>query len=421
MKILYVSSHDLVGQQFNGYLLLNALRKMGTDARMYVHHLQVHRPNVVYQPDGEGKAFLNTVLSRTERAFSLRGLLPIYAADIMKNRFYQEADIVHLQLIHATQFLSLLSLPRMGRQKKLVLTLHDPWLFTGHCIYPIECGRWKNGCGACPDLGRPFSIHNDTTALSWKIKQMIMRRTNIHLVLASEWMESMVAQSPILSHLPRTVIPFGLDTSGFKPLEKKACKQALGIPEDHFAVAFRAVPHSPFKGVEYIEKALLNLSSDKPICLITFDLAGLVPKLAEKFKTIELGWVNEPAKITQALNAADVFLMPSIAEAFGLMAIESMACGTPVIVFAGTALPSVIHAPRGGIAVPAKDWIALKEALELLIVNTEFHSRLVKNGLEIVAEEYTIDRYVTRHLDLYKRLITPELSASQENENETRY
>ena len=410
-----------MGQQFNGYLLLNAMRRMGIDARMYVHQLQVDRPDVVYHANSRSRVFLNDMLSRMEQAFSLRGILPIYTADIMKNRFYQEADVVHLQLIHATQFFSLLSLPRMGRQKKLVLTLHDPWLFTGHCVYPVECERWKIGCGTCPDLMRPFPIKNDTTAFAWKIKQMVMQRTNIHLVVASKWMDSMVAQSPILAHLPRTVIPFGLDRQDYRPLDKKACKQAMGIPEDHFVVAFRAVPYSPFKGVEYIEKALLNLSSNKPICLITFDSVGLVPKLAKKFKIIELGWVNEPAKIARALNAADVFLMPSTAEAFGLMAVESMACGTPVIVFEGTALSSVIQVPRGGIAVPSKDWMALKEALELLIGNTELYSRLVKNGLEIVSEEYTIDRYVARHLDLYNRLITLELPTGQENENEARH
>jgi len=195
-------------------------------------------------------------------------------------------------------------------------------------------------------------------------------------------------------------------------MDKKGCKQALGIPEDSFAMAFRAVPFSPFKGVEYIEKALLNLnlSSKKQVCLITFDSKGLVPNLTDKFKTVELGWINEPAKIALALNAADVFLMPSVAEAFGMMAIESMACGTPVIVFEGTALPSVIQAPRGGIAVPSKDWDALKNALESLIENTELYENLVKNGLDIVNEEYTVDKYVARHLDLYNQLIAAEIT-----------
>ena len=378
---------------------------MDIDARMYVHHSQVDRPDVVYHPDSRNAIFLNDTLSRVEKGFSFHGILPTHSVDIMKNSFYEEADIVHLQLIHASQFFSLLSLPSMGFRKKLALTLHDPWMLTGHCVHPMECERWRIGCGTCPDLERPFSIKKDTTAITWKIKQMVMKRTNIHLVVASKWMERMVAESPILAHLPRSVIPFGLDTQDFKPLDKKACKQALGIPEGHFAVAFRAVPFSPFKGVEYIEEALLNMSSNRPICLIAFDSVGLVPNLAKKFKIIELGWMNESAKIARALNAADVFLMPSIAEAFGMMAVESIACGTPIIVFEGTALPSVIQAPRGGIAVPSRDWKALKGALEALINDTELYKNLVRNGLEIVSEEYTLDNYVARHLDLYNQLI----------------
>ena len=405
MKILYVSSHDLVGQQFNGYSLLNAMRKMGIDARMYVHHSQVNRPDVVYHPNSRSGIFLNDALSRIEKGLSFHSILPIHSGNIVKNSFYKEADIVHLQLIHASQFFSLLSLPSMGRQKKMVLTLHDPWMLTGHCVHPMECERWKIGCGDCPDLERPFPIKKDTTALTWKIKQNVMQRTNIHLVVASKWMERMVVESPILAHLPRSIIPLGLDTQDFKPLDKTACKQALGIPEGHFAVAFRAVPFSPFKGVEYIEEALLNLSSNRPICLMAFDSVGLVPNLAKKFKIVELGWMNESAKIAQALNAADVFLMPSLAEAFGMMAVESMACGTPVIVFEGTALPSVIQAPRGGLAVPPRDWRALKQALEALINDTELYKDLVRAGLEIVSEEYTVDNYVARHLDLYNHLI----------------
>lgn len=404
MKVLFVSSHDLVGQQFNGYLLLDAMRKEGIDARMFVYHSQADRPGVVYKLGGKGCIFLNRRLSQVEEQLSLYSILPILSSDIMRHRFYKEADIVHLQLIHAARFFSLLSLPKMGRQKKLVLTLHDPWMLTGHCIHPIECERWKIGCGNCPDLQRPFPIKFDTTAFTWKINKWLFQHTSVHLVVASQWMDQMVANSPILSHLPRSIIPFGLDTQVFKPSNKKASRQSLGIPKDAFVVAFRAAPHSPFKGYEYIEKALLNLSSKKPICLLTFDSVGQIPNLSNKFKIFELGWIIEPERMAQALNAANLFLMPSIAEGFGMMAIESMACGTPVIAFEGTALPSVIKAPRGGLAVPSRDWEALRTAIESLINNRELYEDLVRNGLEIVHEDYSIEKYVSRHLELYAQL-----------------
>ncbi len=410
MKILYISSDDLVGQQFNGYLLLNVLRKMGVDARMYAYRAQVDRPEIVYHPDSRAGIFINHVLSSIEKRFSLYGILPVLSYDIVRNHFYQEADIVHLQLIHASQFFSLLSLPSMGCQKKLVLTLHDPWMLTGHCVHPMECERWKIGCGSCPDLQRPFPIHNDTTAFSWRLRKWIMARTNIHLVTASDWMDQMVANSPILSHLPRSIIPLGLDTEIFRPRDKNLCRAELGIPLDSFVIAFRGIPFSPFKGTEYIERALVGLSTDKPVYLILFDSKGLMPNLVERYPALELGWLNDSKKIAQALNAADLFLMPSLAEAFGMMAVESMACGTPVIVFEGTALPSVIKAPRGGIAVASKDADALRSAIETLMNDPVCYNELIRNGLEIVRQEYTIEKYISRHLDLYsERLVTQSL------------
>jgi glycosyltransferase involved in cell wall biosynthesis len=405
---LYVSSHDFKGQQFNGYLLLEALRKQDIDARMFVHESRIDRPGVIYSPQSKIRRNINRGLAGLENQLSLYSVLPIHSSEIVRNGFYQEADIVHLQLIHPSRFISLFHLPRMGREKTLVFTLHDPWLLTGHCVHPIECERWMTGCGNCPDLTRTFPIKADTTAFTWQLKNLIMKRTNIHLIVTSEWMEDKVKNSPILSHLPYSNIPLGLDIQVFKPHDKKACKEFLGIPTNAFVIAFRAVPSSEFKGVKYIQEALLRITDKSNIYLVTFDSKGVVPELTKEYKTIELDWIHEPAIISGVLNAADVFLMPSLAESFGMMAVEAMACGTPVIVFEGTALPSTIHAPHGGIAVPAKDSLALQRAIETLMSTPGLRSKLSHNGLQIVRKEYTLEKHVSQHLELYKQLVSAQ-------------
>jgi glycosyltransferase involved in cell wall biosynthesis len=100
--------------------------------------------------------------------------------------------------------------------------------------------------------------------------------------------------------------------------------------------------------------------------------------------------------------------MPSTAEAFGMMAVESMACGTPVIVFDGTALPDVIHAPEGGISVPARDSKALADAITGLLKDEQRYAQLVENGLRIVREEYSLEKYIQRHIELYKSILCEE-------------
>jgi glycosyltransferase involved in cell wall biosynthesis len=68
--------------------------------------------------------------------------------------------------------------------------------------------------------------------------------------------------------------------------------------------------------------------------------------------------------------------MPSMAEAFGMMAIEAMSCGRPVLCFEGTSLPGVTFAPDAGIAVPAAD----PAALAAVISNWIEHPRRRRSG-----------------------------------------
>ena len=149
----------------------------------------------------------------------------------------------------------------------------------------------------------------------------------------------------------------------------------------------------------------MGLSTDKPVYLILFNSKGLMPNLTEKYPALELGWIDNPEKIAQALNAADVFLMPSLAEAFGMMAVNPWRAVPRLLFLEGTALPSVVKAPRGGIAVVSKDVGALQAAIESLMNDPVGYNDLVRNGLEIVQQEYTMEKYISRHLDIYSELI----------------
>ena len=96
--------------------------------------------------------------------------------------------------------------------------------------------------------------------------------------------------------------------------------------------------------------------------------------------------------------------MPSLAETFGMMAIEAMACGTPPIVFTGTALPEVIDAPRSGIAVEAESAVALSQAISTLMHHDEARQRCREEGLALVRSRYEEQRYIADHLALYRQL-----------------
>lgn len=405
LKVVQVSALDLVGIQVNGFLTHKWLQAQGHDSKMLVYSRMSGDP-CVRELGSPRRRILNPLFVKAEAKLNSWAMLPILSRHMDTDPWVREADVVNLQLIHGAPFFSLLDLPRLTRNKRVVLSVHDMFLMTGHCIYPMACERWKSGCGACPDLGLPFQMSRDTSSRNWKLKRWAFDHSNLDIVVGSAWQEEHVSQSPLLSRFRRHMIPYGVDTRVFKPGDKKEARRRLGLPEDAHVIAFRSAPfHRNYKGTEHIQQALRLFRPRRPTVLMTFDTVGGLDDLRDKYQFHELGWVTDGEKIAEGLQAADIFLMPSTAEAFGLMAIESMACGTPPIVFDGTALPDTIGGPNCGAIVPQGDAVALAQAIEDCLDNPERLERYRHAGLNHATSKHGFDAYARGYLDLYQELV----------------
>ena len=126
----------------------------------------------------------------------------------------------------------------------------------------------------------------------------------------------------------------------------------------------------------------------------------------EKFHIIELGWVKDQNLLRNIFSAADLFLSPSVAESFGMMPLEAMACGTPTIVFKETVLEKLTNAPIIGTAVDYKNGRALGIAIEELLNNPEELNKRSRDGFKFVRENYSIENYVNQHIHLYNSLLS---------------
>jgi glycosyltransferase involved in cell wall biosynthesis len=407
MNILHISNADVVGGRFTGYYMREAL---GPDDRaemaVWNRSSQAAHVNQIPPVNAILRACTRAAM-RIDGALGFDGLTGTGGWSMPSRDYFKRADVVHLHLIHNNANVSLLSLPRLSRLKPLVWTLHDPWALTGGCEHSFECERWLDGCAPrCPHPRRRSLLRRYLPWLHWRMKRNVYRRSDITLIAASEWMKERIGRSPLVRHLPCHHIPFGIDLSEFAPRPKAECRQRLGIPPGHKVIAFRDVGlrTDRYKGMRYLLEALRLYEPDAPTCLLVLDDGEAFEELVGKYIVLRPGWVDG-ARLAEALSAADVFAMPSLQEAFGLMAVEAMACGTPVVVFEGTALPGVVRSPVGGVAVRARDTVALAAALARLLNDDELRAAMGRRARELAESEYSLDLYVRRHRALYDDVI----------------
>lgn len=403
LNIFQINYIDINGSRFNGYDLCKHFLKAGHQATLCVWYKQSRDEHVFRLFDIPFRDYLYGLIYRIESFFSIQYLLPPYIFQLLFNKKLRNADIAHLHIIH-NGFFNLLALPLLSHFKPTVWTLHDPWALTGHCVHMYGCERWKSGCGDCPKLDSLFPMRKDRTAFMWKLKKIVYKKSRLNIIVSSSWMQELVMKSPLLADCPVYKIPFGIDLSVFRPLDSDSIKKQLGVHPGNIVLGFRATT-SEFKGLEYVLQIIEKLNTSVPVTLLTFNETGLVDQFKHRFQVIDLGWLTDETDTAEAINAVDIMLMPSIAESFGMMAIESMACAKPVIVFDGTALPETVFAPRGGIAVPFGDVDGFVRELERLICDEDERLALGERALKLACTHYDFSVHAQRMLNLYENVI----------------
>jgi glycosyltransferase involved in cell wall biosynthesis len=401
MKVLYIGASDLVGSRFNGYAARQFLDAEGVESRHLVWNAKSKRPDVQTMFDIPGMRLATRALGRLERRMSIHSMLQLQSFAIPLHKAFRAADVVHYHIIH-DGFFSILALPWLTRLKPSVWTWHDPWFMTGHCIHPLNCERWQVGCGLCPTLDSPFPFRRDRTAFGFRQKMRVRSHSDADIIVASKWMLGMAERSPIARGARLHHIPFGIDLDRFRPRDAIAARRRLGIFEDRVVLCVRTAPEVPFKGLDYLIEALSRLPEEMHLSIVTIHAKGCLNRFIGRHQLIDLGWVDDEAVLLDAYAAADMCVMPSTAEAFGMMAIESMACGRPVVVFDGTALPEVTFAPSAGLPVPMGDAAALTAAIIRLVNDPDERIARGARSRQIAQQHYDVKLHAQRVAEIYR-------------------
>jgi N-acetyl-alpha-D-glucosaminyl L-malate synthase BshA len=115
--------------------------------------------------------------------------------------------------------------------------------------------------------------------------------------------------------------------------------------------------------------------------------------------------IGETQDVVGLLSEADVFLLPSLQESFGLSALEAMACGVPVVASRVGGLPEVVDDGETGYLHPADAIDSMADSAIRLLSDAGLHERMSAQAATIAVARFSADRIVPRYEELYQRTV----------------
>lgn len=346
MKILHVVAGGLSGGAGRGaYWLHRAQREIGIDSMLVTNGRESSGDASVIQ-------LAATPAQRVKFSFLSRlGNLPVRfypgrkpwifntgfaGVDFTKLPAYRQADLIHLHWING--LVAMRTLRKV--EKSIVWTIRDMWPLTGGCHYAIDCHRYKVGCGRCPQLQSRQAW--DLSRLVVANKQASLPR-QLRIVGISHWLSDCASRSQLFANLPVQTISNNIDTRSFSPILPDVARQALCLPRDKRLILVGAQRVTNFnKGFDLFLKAM-NEVNRQDVHVVTFGRNASVGLTSLDVGYTDLGFLSDTQTLRLVYAAADVFVAPSLMDAFGKTLAEAQACATPVVCFDATGPKDIVE------------------------------------------------------------------------------
>ena len=378
--------------------LTRQLGRMGIHVDVFTRSQDEHVPHVVHEL-GYGNRVVH-VPAGPEFPMAKRELaeyVPQFVEGI--KQFAAEKDIQY-DLIHSHYWMSGLAAE----------ALSDAWCVPiVHMFHTL--GEMKNRI-ARSDEEREGAYRIDGE------KQVIAR---VDRIIASTLAEQTQLQFLYKANKRKiTIIPPGVDTSHFYPIPMDEARQYIGADPENKLVLFVGRVE-PLKGLDTLIKAIAWHRTFKP-GQVTLAIIGGEPDVSPQEMSAEMARIQKLCDdlcmgrmvvflgkrsqdtLPYYYSAADVLVMPSHYESFGMVALEAMACGTPVIASQVGGLAFLVKDGETGYHIPDQDPKALCEKLLILLDDPCQREKMGLNAAEY-AKDYAWANIASQMLDVYKSLV----------------
>ena len=202
-------------------------------------------------------------------------------------------------------------------------------------------------------LGIPWNY------IIWKIKfNKFLFRNDLIFTVPSKWMYNRAKSSSILKDKYIFLLPNPINIDVFKPSPtkiKQLLRKKYNLESNVIVFLFGAVggKKNSLKGADYLEKAIGLLknkfSKEEKSKIVFIDFGGGIKDgFLHGFRNISIGYVMDSKDLSILYSSVDCTIVPSLVEAFGQVAAESLSCKTPVICFNSSGLTDIVHDEKSG-------------------------------------------------------------------------
>ncbi|PAF45194.1 glycosyltransferase [Helicobacter sp. 11S02596-1] len=416
MKILHLVSQDSGGAGRACLRLHLALLKQGIDSVMLVQTKTSDIPSVVRLAKTKTQKIiekLRPALCNLPLAFYPKRHKDIFSIDFLHNGLLIKTindlnpDIVHLHWINGG-FLNIKDLKKI--KAPLLWSLHDANPYTGGChVVAAACVGVSVRCKKCPLLHSSFPF--DLSFWGFRAKQKTYKELNLTINGLSRWIARCAKESVLLRDKKIINLPNPIDTEIYSPMDKNTAREILNLSHRKKTIAFGALSATSIerKGYPQLKMALSKLENKENIRIIIFGASANENGEIENIEGIEthyLGHLYDDMSLKLVYNAADVVVVPSLAESFGQVASESIACGTPVVCFDVGGLKDIIeHKKTGYLATPfeASD---LSAGIEwVLNLSTQNYQILCQNAQQKAIKNFSSKKVSLDYIKAYENIL----------------
>jgi glycosyltransferase involved in cell wall biosynthesis len=201
------------------------------------------------------------------------------------------------------------------------------------------------------------------------------------------------------------LVPFGVQAEVFSPRDS----QRRDLPFRLLYVGRLEL----LKGIHYLLEAWASLPAGQAELWLVGPVLPEMKPILSRLARPDVKVVGEVSsqEVAQHYRQADALVFPSLCDGFGLVILEAMACGLPVVATSLTGGPDVIEEGQTGFVVPIRDAAALADRMAWLIAHRRELAEMGRAGRARILSDFTVDHYGARLVKAYEGILERDRSA----------